>query len=74
MGKSVTDDQDIVEAPVAKRYALTFNQNRSFELHVGRQVIPFAPYETVEVSEAVRNHVDFKGTAVEPFFQIQEVK
>jgi hypothetical protein len=42
-----------------RKYAIMFRQNRSFELHVGRQTLFFGPYGIQDVGEDVIKHPDF---------------
>lgn len=50
-----------------------FRHNRSFELHVGREVYFFGPNGTREVPERVVKHRDFAESPVRELFTIREV-
>lgn len=38
---------------------VTFTQNRSFELHIGRNIYKFDGRQTVKLPKSVLNHPDF---------------
>jgi len=57
---------------VERKVALTFQQNRSFELHIGITTYLFPPNGTLIVGREVINHPDFKQQA--HLFGVQEVK
>ena len=50
-----------------------FRQNRSFELHIGRDVYFFGPNGTAEVPERVVKHRDFAESPVRKLFTVREV-
>lgn len=43
------------------KYTLRFKENRTYFLHVGREVIPFAPFEEKTVPLSVIAHKDFEN-------------
>ncbi len=49
---------------------LTFNQNRSFELKIGRQYFPFQPYESQVFTGTILQHKDFTEE-IKKFFTIE---
>lgn len=55
-----------------RRFVIRFQQNRSFELHIGTTVYAFAPNGTQEVPAWVVEHPDFKQVA--GMFGVTEVK
>lgn len=55
-----------------RRFVLRFQQNRSFELHVGSTVYAFAPNGSQEVPAWVVEHPDFAQVA--GLFGVSEVK
>ena len=55
-----------------RRFVIRFQQNRSFELHVGGTVFLFAPNGTQEVPAWVVEHPDFKQVA--GMFGVTEVR
>jgi len=57
----------------AKKYLATFTANRSFEAHIGVDVIPFGPYESVQVDEGTVSHGDFKALVAAGLLQVKEV-
>jgi hypothetical protein len=54
-----------------KRYAVQFQRNRSFDLHVGREMFHFKPYEEKVLEEAVVKDPDFLQMA--DMFSVREV-
>ncbi len=46
-----------------KRYRLSFQQNRTFELYVGGQMFRFPPGGAIDVDAWVIEHPDFKNHA-----------
>ncbi len=38
---------------------VTFNQNRSFELHIGRNIYKFEGRKTIKMAKSLINHPDF---------------
>lgn len=54
-------------------YLLVFRHNRSFELHIGRDVYAFGPNEAREVPERVVKHPDFAESPVRELFNVREV-
>ena len=70
MGRSTryTEDESV---SVSKRYVLTFKQNRSFDLHLGKKMISFGPKESIEVDESVVEHKDFAQSS--KYFVIKEI-
>ncbi len=55
------------------RYLLAFRHNRSFELHIGRDVYAFGPNQAMEVPERVVKHRDFAESPVRELFTVREV-
>lgn len=54
----------------SKVFIVTFNQNRSYELTIGRKTIFFAPYSAQELTEDEINHPDFAQQS--GYFNIKE--
>lgn len=54
-----------------KRYLLTFNQNRTKELFVGRETFVFPPNSSREVGEDVIKHPGFISQA--EYFNVKEI-
>jgi len=65
-----------VEKPVQKEkvktYKVSFNKNRSFELHLGRKILFFEPYSSQIMKEHEINHPDFKQQS--KYFNVREEK
>lgn len=63
MSKYSRDDQfdeEPVEEPSDRKIrSVTFKQNRSFELKIGRKMYFFEPYGTLEIGEEELQHKDF---------------
>ena len=57
----------------AGKYLLIFRHNRSFELHIGRDVYAFGPNQAMEVPERVVKHPDFAESPVRELFNVREV-
>ena len=55
-----------------KQYHIRFQQNRSFDLHVGGKVYAFAPNGSLIVPKSVIEHPDFRQVA--GYFGVTEVK
>lgn len=60
------EENDLVEKPIVaknatvdKKYQVQFRENRSFELHVGRNMYCFNAYGTLTLDEKEINHPDF---------------
>jgi hypothetical protein len=81
MGNSKVPDAEGAAAPqeaaaparAKKKYLATFTANRSFEAHVGGEVISFGPYETVPLDEGTVSHSDFKAIVAAGLLQVKEV-
>lgn len=73
MPRSTVEYED--EIPVfldeEKRFNVTFNQNRSFELKIGRKWFFFEPYTSQTLTQAEINHSDFKQQS--GYFNIKEL-
>lgn len=56
-----TDDTTIQETTeeMTKDVKITFNQNRSYELKIGREYFSFQPYETKIFGGLILEHKDF---------------
>jgi len=52
---------------------LTFRENRTFELHVNRQLIRFEGRQTIKLPKAITEHADFTVNIAKNFI-IKEVK
>jgi len=50
---------------------IMFNQNRTFELYVGREYLVFAPFGMHEVSEEFIQHPDFQQQS--KYFSIRQL-
>jgi hypothetical protein len=70
--EDIKKQTEVEELKKSKKDEVTimFKQNRSFELHVGRQMIKFSPRETKPVSRSVIEHKDFE--VVKDYFLIKE--
>lgn len=53
-----------------KKFRVRFNENRSFELHLGRSVIIFAPYGEQELNEDQMKALDLDN--VRRLFTVKE--
>lgn len=61
------------EVVLSDTVSLRFTQNRSFDLHIGRKIYRFKPYEErKDVPISVLNHKDFES--VKKYFTIKENK
>lgn len=60
MGRNTEDTiiEDVTEE-ITKDVKLTFNQNRSYELKIGREYFSFQPYETKIFGGLILEHKDF---------------
>ena len=61
MGRN-TDDTIIIEPTeenLTPDVKITFNQNRSYELKIGREYFSFQPYETKTFGGLILEHKDF---------------
>lgn len=58
-------------APIEKLYLVQFKENRSFELHIRRNMYCFNAYGSLTLSESEINHPDFKQQA--GLFNIKEI-
>lgn len=65
--------KDLPSYGASKEVFLTFKENRSYELHVGRDILRFEGRETKKVTEAMLRHKDFTESVAEKFV-IREVK
>jgi hypothetical protein len=72
-GAAVAPQETAAPTGVKKKYLATFTANRSFEAHVGGEVIPFGPYGSVQVDEDTANHSDFKAIVAAGLLQVKEV-
>lgn len=54
-----------------KKYLVQFKENRSFELHIRRNMYCFNAYGSLTLSESEINHPDFKQQA--GLFNIKEI-
>ena len=52
--------------------SLTYRKNRSYELHLGKEVIKFLPKETKILSREILDHKDFEQAAKN--FVIKEIE
>jgi hypothetical protein len=62
MSKYVRDDKEeesVESPPTLGIKKVTFKQNRSFELKIGRSMYFFEPYGTLEIPEDELRHRDF---------------
>lgn len=74
MGKSIAsyeDEEPSVLIEEDKTFQVTFNQNRSFELKIGRKWFFFEPYSSEILTQAEINHPDFKQQS--GYFNIKEL-
>lgn len=75
MARNSTDYETEDELPVMvdeeKVFSVTFNQNRSFELKIGRKWFFFEPYSSETLTQAEINHPDFKQQS--GYFNIKEL-
>lgn len=77
MGKTnyVTSDEalpeDLTVESLDRTYLVTFTQNRSTELRVGRKTFFFGPYESNVLTKMEIEHPDFKQQAGS--FTIKEI-
>ena len=73
MPRSTVEYED--EIPVfldeEKKFSVTFNQNRSFELKIGRKWFFFEPYSSEILTQIEINHPDFKQQS--GYFNIKEL-
>lgn len=73
MPRSTVEYED--EIPVfldeEKKFSVTFNQNRSFELKIGRKWFFFEPYSSETLTQGEINHPDFKQQS--GYFNIKEL-
>lgn len=65
-----TEGQNIELTPEVPNVKLTFNQNRSFELKIGRQYFPFKPYQSQIFTGTILQHKDFTEE-IKRFFTIE---
>ena len=65
--------EDVVEAPPVFEldYSVTFNQNRSFELFIGRKTFCFMPYSAVTLTAEEISHPDFIQQA--QYFSVKKI-
>ena len=59
------------DAPVESSFEVTFIQNRSFELKIGRKWYFFGPYGSNTLTQSEINHPDFKQQSV--YFNVKEI-
>lgn len=55
-----------------REFSVSFRQNRSYELYVGRTVVEFGPNGRQVLPESIIEHPDFKQ--VSGMFSVQEVR
>lgn len=58
--RNYDSDEDIEVDLTSEEFQVTFNQNRSFELKIGRKMFFFSPYSTEILTREEINHPDFK--------------
>ncbi len=54
-----------------KKISVTFTQNRTFPLHIGRKVYVFGPHQTKELPAEIKTHKDFTDR-IKKYFVIKE--
>ena len=75
--QSKEDDSKKIEKKEEKftqtkdRVKITFRQNRTFNLHLGRDVIIFSGRETKEIDRSLLSHKDFTD-AIKEYFVIHK--
>jgi len=55
----------------SKSVELIFTGNRTFELHIGKQILRFSPRESKIVLKSIIEHIDFEN--VSKYFVVKEV-
>jgi hypothetical protein len=67
------DVDDLILEPLSNEalYTVTFNQNRSFELFIGRKMFFFTPYSSNLLTREEVEHSDFIQQS--EYFSIKEI-
>ena len=70
--KKTLPNEEVNKGKGNRTYQITFNQNRSFDLHVNRQVLLFREEKSQIVTEDFINHPDFIQQS--GYFTIKEIE